>query len=359
MSNCISLDPTTTRLSDSFLLSDFLGNHSAYTRGLPNMLAADDSELPLKMANAQALCRDFLEPFLQQAGPLSISYGYITPEMSDEIVHYQDSRKPSHHMWNLGAACDIVCHEWVNHDAQDDTAASSPVLLAHEIITSGYPFSRMITYAESPYLCMAVSAAEVAAGHARHAFYENRYVGKKQPDYRTYSSSGAKRAAYDRLRREGMVHGWRGQGYPSYHGHGKRQYHHIRVSDYTMLSDWLFDLQSIANGAKNIPNVTDQTLMDAFYRAGDIYDDLIRSTGINRFSIIGAFVARSNPYFDSDNDWSKGRGYFLLTPPASASAADIILQLKAEDIEYAGASIVDASDDDGELLRVDFEVPKE
>jgi hypothetical protein len=320
----MDFDPTKVRLSEHFLLADFLGNHTVYTKGRPNLLSPDDPALPLKMANAKALCKHFLEPFLDQAGPLSISYGYITPLLSSEIVTYQDPRKPSHHRWDLGAACDIVSHEWVNYDPNDNTEESSPIRLAHEIVESGYPFSRLITYSESPFMCVAVAAAEIQSGQPRKAFYENRFVGKKEPQYKSLASDGAKAGALALLKREGLTHGWRGQGYPSHHGGGRRQYHHIRVSKYTMLSDWLFDLQSIANGAKNIPNVQDQGLMDSFYRAGDLYDDIILGTGINRFSIIGGFVHGMNPYFKPDNDWRNGQGSFTLVPPASVTSQSVI-----------------------------------
>ncbi len=351
----MDFDPTKVRLSEHFLLSEFLGNHTVYTRGRPNLLAGDDPQLPLKIGNAKALCRHFLEPFLVQAGPLSISYGYITPELSDEIVHYQDSRKPSHHMWNLGAACDFVSHEWTNHDPDDDTAGSAPISLAHEIIESAYPFSRLITYSESPYLCMAVSSSEVAANKPRRAFYENRFTGQKTPEYKSYATDGAKVQALARLKKEGLPHGWRGQGYPSHHGGGRRQYHHIRTSRYTMLSDWLFDLQSVANGATNIPNVTDQGLMDSFYMAGDLYDDIILTTGLNRLSIIGGFVHGHNPYFDPNNDWRNGQGNFILVPPASTTAQDVVAQMQdhcIDDPTWAGAFM---SADLDNTIRVFFQ----
>ncbi len=323
----MEFDPTKVRLSEHFLLSDFLGNHTVYTKGLPNLLSQDDPDLPLKMANAKALCKHFLEPFLEQAGPLSISYGYITPLLSNKIVTYQDPRKPSHHRWDLGAACDVVSHEWVNYDPDDNGPDSAPITLAHEINGAGYPYSRILTYSESPYLCVAVSAAEIQANQPRKAFYENRYVGRKEPDYKSHASEVARDKALALLKKDGLPHGWRGQGYPSHHGGGRRQYHHIRVSKYTMLSDWLFDLQSVANGAKNIPNVQDQELMDSFYKAGDLYDDIVTSTGCNRFSIISGFVHGNNPYSRADNNWHNGQGYFTIAVPASRTSSQVLAMM--------------------------------
>lgn len=352
----MDFDPTAVRLSKHFLLSDFLGCHSVYTKGYKNMLEPDDPELPLKMKNARALCNEFLEPFLEQAGPLSISYGYICPELSRAIVHYQDPDKPSHHRWDLGAACDIVSHEWVNHDPEDNTEKSAPVALAHAINASEYPYSRLITYSESPFLCIAVSADEVQNARARKAFYENRYAGATKPDYRSYPNQGAKDRALALLEQEGLPHGWRGQGFPSYHGGGRRQAHHIRTSDYTMLSDFLFDLQSVANGAKNIPNVHDQTLMDMFYAAGEIYDKIIRETGVNRFSIISGFVNRGNPYSTKEADWASGEGVMRLKVPDGESAAALSNKALMPFLFDAGALQHMTTSDDDTIINVAFKV---
>lgn len=320
------MNPTKIRISEHFLLSDFLGNHSVYTRGYPNMLAEDDIDLPLKMKNIRALCTQVLEPLLEQQGPMTISYGYITPELSDEIVHYQDPRKPSHHMWNLGAAADICLHEFTNGDPDDDSTKTAPIALAHAIHAENYPYSRLITYSESPYLCVAVSADEVKRGGPRKAFYENRYngVAKAKPLYKSLATDAAKNGAKNLLETMGLVHGWRGAGHPTYHGGGRRQFHHIRTSKYTMLSDWLFDLQSISNGAQNMPKMADTCLWDVFCAAGDAYDMLIDATGINRFSIISAFVSHLNPFFNHNNDWRNGTAMFVVTPPGDMAAQTVI-----------------------------------
>lgn len=313
----MNFDPTKIRLSNHFLLSDFLGNHSVYSKGLINLLRDDDSALPLKMANGTALCEHILEPLLEQAGPMSISYGYITPDTSDDIVTYQDPQKPSHHRWDLGAAADVCIHEWINADAADDTKLTAPVALAHEIYASEYPYSRLITYSESPYLCIAVSAAEIKAAKPRHAFYENRYCGvaKAKPDYKSYPSASSKYRESERFRSAPMEHGWRGAGYPTYHGGGRRQYQHHRVSKYTMLSDWLFDLQSIAKGYKNIPALNNPNAMDSFARAGNVYDYLIQETKINRFSIIEAYLGAAHPNRDQRANWNRGEVEFVLAIP--------------------------------------------
>ena len=308
------------------MLSDFLGNHTVYTRGLPNTLESDDRELPLKLANARALCENVLEPLLEQAGPMSISYGYIRPETSDKIVTYQDPRKPSHHQWNLGAAADICIHEFTNHDPKDDTEKTAPITLAHAIENAGYPYSRLITYSESPFLCIAVSAEEIRTGSIRKAFYENRYVGQKsqKPVYKSYSTQPAKARALATLEQTGLAHGWRGAGYPTYHGGGRKQYHHHRISQYTMLSDWLFNLQSISNGWSNVPALNDRKAMNAFARAGCAYDHLIAYKLCNRLSITQGYVSPSNKgYVADDHDWIKQPPCFQVAVPTDCDIEEL------------------------------------
>lgn len=323
----MEFDPTEVRLSTHFLLSDFLGNHSVYSRGLANRLEPDDPELPLKMRNARALCEHILEPLLEQAGPFSISYGYIAPTVSDKIVTYQNPRKPSHHMWNLGAAVDICVHEWTNHDPEDDTEKTAPIALAHEIHAGDYPYSRLITYSESPYLCIAASAEEIAKGEVRKAFYENRYAGVAgvKPLYKSYATSQAKEKARQTLDDSGLTNGWRGIGYPSYHGGGRKQYHHHRISKYTMLSDWLFSLKSITNGTRNIPALNCEKTMSAFRAAGAAYDYMVEMSSISRFSIVMAYEARPLPGRGQDfNNWSTGDAFFHVEVPGDMNAEALV-----------------------------------
>lgn len=312
-----------TRLSEHFLLSDFLGNHSVYSKGYANAMPFDRA-MGKRMQNAEALCEEILEPILEGWGPFSVSYGYISPDLSREIVKYQDPDKPSHHRWDLGAAADVCVHDWVNNDG--DEASGSPIALAHAIHRSGKPYSRMITYSESPYICLAASAQEIADQDPRWAFYENRYTGKPKikPDYRQYATIAAKAKAYEDLNREGLRHGWRGAGYPTHHGGGFQQYQHMRVSDYTMVSDWLIDLQSIANGQKNIPSLDKDEVQDAFAAAGLLYDRMLELSGCKRLSIVQGYVSHLSRYFDKARDWRSGQVTFALIPPSTWTPEEIM-----------------------------------
>jgi hypothetical protein len=320
------------RLSPHFLLADFLGNHSCYTRGYRNSLEGPRGEVDKKLENATALCTEILEPLLSKFGPLSISYGYISPELSRHIVTYQDPNKPSHHRWDLGAAADVCSHNWVagQYPVVDDPSKNldgSPVALAFDIDNDGARYSRIITYSESPFLCLAVSAAELAQDKPRFVMYENRYEGKAKakPDWRTYSSRAVRRREWGQLLQLGLPCPWEGKGHPTYHGGGLNQYQHRRVSKYTMMSDWLLDLQSIANGWKNMPAVTLDSVQDALGAAGLVYDLLIEEVDEPRFSIVAGYVSHLSPAFNPENDWRSDRIAFTLVP-ADESALEPMAQ---------------------------------
>lgn len=317
------VDPRTYRLSDHFVLSDFLGCHSAYSKGHANPFVFDASATR-KIENVKALCLEALEPLMQRFGGVSIGYGYISPDLSAKIVKYQDPAKPSHHRFDLGAAADVVFHKWVAEEFKTivdcyapGTAIGSPIALAHAIDYLDIPYSRMITYSESPFLCLAVSADEVVAERPRKAFYENRYTGKPKvkPDYRQYSTPQARTRAFEELQERGLPNDWRGAGYPTYHGGGFQQFHHRRVSKYTMVSDWLFDLKSISTGEKNIPSLQMDSVQDAFAAAGLVYDWMTDYCAVPRMSIVGGYVSHTNQYFDPANDWRSGFLEFKVNPP--------------------------------------------
>lgn len=321
------------RISKHFTYADFLGNHSVYSQGFPNEIARDYA-FTRKHANAQALCRQALEPILMAYGPMSISYGIISPELSARIVKYQDPAIPSHHRFDLGAAADICVHDWVQgrfagdwshrHSVPDSPAASSPIALAHWLDQDAVPYSRLITYSESPYICLAVSEEELKADRPRKAFYENRYMGaaRAKPQYTQLSTAAARQRHFEQLRTRGLAHEWEGAGYPTYHGGGRRQYHHMRVSKYTMVSDWLFDAKSVADGERNIPSLNIPSVEDSFAAAGIVYDDILALTHINRFTIARGYLSHLNSGSTADTDWRDSMGLeFELIPPHGTNPA--------------------------------------
>lgn len=294
-----AIDPTEVRLSDHFLLSDLMGCHSVYAHGYRNVF---DSEDKAKLAEGRVLARRLLEPLLQRSR-LSVTYGFISPELSRKIVKYQDPDKPSYHRWDAGAACDVVLHQYVH--------ANVPPIYGACWIDENLPVSRTITYAESPCICVGTRAEEIAKGDPRRALYENRYVGSRKPQYIPYSNSPKTRLAQKAAIQ--LDHDWQGQGYPSYHGGGIKQAQHFRTSKYTLLSDFLMSPTALLEGHANMPSSTGGRGLQRFRRAGAVIDSLLVATDARRLSIVQAFQS-ADWMGDAPSSWQDG-AYLVLVPP--------------------------------------------
>lgn len=300
------MDPTKVRLSDNFLLSDFMGCDSVYRHGYRNIILKSDSK---KIREGQFLAEHLLEDIVWLHGPLSIGYGYISPDLSRHIVKYQDPDKPSYHRWDLGAACDIVVHDWVQKGAvgqEGDAHTSAPIYLAHNIDEEVGDYSRMITYSESPYLCVATRSYEPP----RRAFYENRYEGRRgaKPRFITKPRSSQARIAEGNSLE--LAHDWRGQGYPSYHCGRRKGYENHRMGRYVMLSDLLYSPLYVRDGIQNRPPTS---MEDPFWRlaatAADVIDSIVEYTG-QRVSIVRGCELQG------PRDWNSKTGFILDIVPA-------------------------------------------
>lgn len=310
------LPPKFVQLSENFRLSDFLGCHSVYMYGHAN----DHRELTAaQLEEAKHLCTELLEPILARFGPVSLSYGYISPELSRKIVKYQDPDKPSYHRWDYGAAVDLVFHDRVAAD-------TPPILTAHEI-DALLPYSRMITYSESPFICLATRASEYVSGVARRAFYENRFEGVPyaKPAFVTKSktSGGRKREHQDLLERGLPVH-WKGAGYSTYHCGGQRQLHDYRTSRYSVLTDFLYNETAVQEGIPNSPPLT-KTSRAIFKAAGETYDALIAGLEAPRLSVVEGYTSiRVRAATGQQATWSPERFQFAIALPQGRSVDDVI-----------------------------------
>jgi hypothetical protein len=238
-------------------------------------------------------------------------------------VKYQDPKKPSYHRWDAGAACDVTLH--------DALIEGEPPIHSAFWIDENLPVSRVITYSESACICVASRYEEVQSGDHRRALYENRYMGERKPKYISYSSSPSTRR---RQKEEAeLSHGWIGEGYPTYHGGGIKQVQHIRTSEFTLLSDFLFSAEAVRHGYANIPS---QRTMPAYRSAGSFYDGLIALVGVRRLSIIRAY---ESPQWSSDPRFSGQREVHLwLVPPEGVPANRVAeAALTLEGVVSAGA----------------------
>lgn len=309
------IDPKFVRLSENFRLSDLVGCHSVYTYGYTNDYRTLTSR---HIREAETLCETLLEPILAKFGPISVAYGYISPDLSRKIVKYQDPDKPSYHRWDAGAAADIVMHRQVAKNVP-------PIITAHEIDID-FNYSRMITYAESPFICVATRVSEVEQGEGRRAFYENRYTGVRgaKPQFITKSKSAASRKQeYERLLEEGLPVDWRGDGYSTYHCGGVRQLHDRRLSKYTVLTDFLYNMVAVRDGVPNTPTLSASSRR-VFEAAGALYDRLIDGMGVSRIGIVEGYVGhRLAEYTGEPSLWGVDRFSFTIALPAGRDVREV------------------------------------
>jgi len=330
------LVPSRYRLSKHFLLSDFMGSSSIYAAGIPNVFDKKSGHDD-RLAHGLALAEQILEPLLETYGPVSVSYGFISPGASRATVTYQDPNKPSYHRWDIGAAADVCVHKWLE-EQHKSSHFNSPIMLAHYLDNSlGLPYSRMITYSESPFICLAANFDEVTAGEPRRAMYENRYEGVKgaRPAYTKLVTEAARKRHFDALLADGLPHGWVGAGHPTYHGTRMRQLHHVRVSRYTMLTDWLYDDQNVTEGYRNCPRLTDPDTLAAFRRVGYVYDQLIDTLGVLRLSITQGYL---DPRHEAEGYrcWTdNGPKQFTFVPPFSDWSGEEVCGIPYYELEAA------------------------
>lgn len=327
------LPPKMVKLSENFRLSDFMGCHSVYLMGHTN---DSDALTGRHLQEGKALCQTLLEPLMERFGPISVSYGYISPDLSRKIVKYQDPDKPSYHRWDAGAAADVVFHQQV----ADDVA---PILVAHEI-DRDFGYSRMITYAESPFICLATRKQEALDERYRKAFYENRYEGVRcaKPRFITKSKAPeAREREYQELLQDGLPCDWKGAGYSTYHCGGLRQLHDRRVSKYSILTDFLYNEVAVREGIPNAPALT-WVVRRVFEAAGALYDTMVSGLAVPRLSIVDGYASPRVRAFTGDSaTWAPDRFQFTVALPAGRTVQNVI--------DVAGDVVVA---DDGEFVTV-------
>jgi hypothetical protein len=336
-------DPDPTRIAArDVLLSDFLGNDSVYRFGYANPFNPDLGGTFFRLVDMLGDIRSGLVPGGRDGydtdrmynKEFSISYGFICPELSEKIVRWKNPRNPSYHRWDDGAAFDINFHSWtfgpyyVAPDLDtgpDNWAILSPLGIATNInqgfINGDFDegLDRMITYSESPYICLARNQ------HPKAKWYENRFTGERgvKPLFLTHTGR-ARPTVPDNMA------DWRGGGWPSYHGSGRRQYHHIRTSMYTVMSDWLYDAIRVHNGMANklpVSTTRHDWIVDCAIQAGACFDHL-QALANGHVSIIAGLVTGrgGTSNWEEDGGWS----FTVALPPNCEQADEIVDALHRE-----------------------------
>lgn len=139
--------PQDIRVGKFFMLSDFLYSESAATIGIRNcpLLRGDEVD------GMKGLCSHILDPVVKEFGPLSITFGYISPELDQ----YAGSNRPEisalhrfhPNQGGIGGAADILVHSHPENPR--------PVL---NWIRDNCVYDRLILFPGSPILCVAWTA---------------------------------------------------------------------------------------------------------------------------------------------------------------------------------------------------------
>lgn len=307
------IDPRVHWLSDRIVLADLMGCDSVYRYGLQNQITDSDAD---KLKEGRHLV-ETLEGYTQ-SWPLSVTYGYISPGLSRSIVRYQDPNRPSYHRWDYGAAMDLVLFRkqepayTVSEDDRWYYQSEEPLETLGEMYSEGTRWSRAITYAESQIFCFGTRRSE-RPDKERMATYENRYMG---PGNRPKHIKIPATRLMNHINKSANVD-WRGKGWPSHHGGGRRQYEHVPVGSCNVLSDFLYDALCVNKGIPNRPPVgkPGERMMRNVMAAAMFYERIVMNTG--RLPIIAAYVNPASRHCRIDRSFND---YFVIdiaVPPSN------------------------------------------
>jgi hypothetical protein len=170
-------------------------------------------------------------------GVASMTYGFISDEVSRRIVRWKPGHLPSYHRWDDGAAVDLVLHEQLGCRQDQgvwstgDDWRSSPARQSLDLQERFWDrLDRIITYSESSAICVAIPDE---GSVARQKAYYNLYKGVTRPLFVKGVGPKVASTAMSAVQQ----YGWRGAGYPTYHNNGSRGSHHYRLGKYLLLSD--------------------------------------------------------------------------------------------------------------------------
>jgi hypothetical protein len=377
------IDPCLTRLGDNFVLSDFLHNDSVIRKGDANIVPMSVLDAGDVVAAHIIKMGEYANLLVSQLGPCSISYGYISHEQSMRRVKWKNPALPSYHRWDDGAAADFLFHDQVHGNEWDGSPYSTAIAIV-KAVADGPSFSRLITYGESPWICVATGIDDDKA--QRQAMYWNVYEGfaGAKPRYISFTKNDV-RMVESGIENENMKiynvketvskHGWVGAGHPTSHGGGIRQAHHIRMGKWLMLSDVLRSpanitlgqgrpthcrpprKQSDINVLKKKVKVLDRCL-DRYY--GDYWGN----DGATRVSILSGYKGTVVPHeadYTKELDWDDRNAEFILSVADLGfrnfdNLLDAITDQLERDSKVYDFSISHVKIDGSYIMRLSYEI---
>lgn len=257
------------RLSKHWLMMDFMHDPAVYEAYKP--LPFEKVVTEEAVDHGIQLCTELIEPMMATWGVASISAGYRPHRLGAAGPHRWDEEN--------GAAADFIFHDWVNHE-------QSPIKLAQELMFSDLTFERIITYAGSEVVCLAVKR-----NNPRFAIIENRRRRNRTQEkpkrivHCTCKSDHSKHP----LGFQDFVDWRRGPNETMYHAKGQIRPQHVRVGRYFTLLDFCRDEFGIERGLPRVvvPEVSKRQVIYARMFA-DVLDPLTEEIG--RLAVVEGLV---------------------------------------------------------------------
>jgi hypothetical protein len=249
-----------TRLSDHFILLDFLYDRDNYSKPTPlkgNFLSSES------VGYGALLCQNLLEPMMEQFGPCSIAAGVV--------LHGNDQHASGPHGWYRarGAAADVAFHNWVNpteaHPHGMDPASMIPQMTQMMDI----PYTRLITYAGSEFMCLAYHPNQLS---------RSTHINRRQKD-------GVGKPYYRSLKPSELAtvranpHWRRLPGEPIYHTRKHLRAQHVRVGRFFTMLDFCRSVTALEHGLSSVPPVFSIPHITTCHQAAKLLDPLVDAIG--------------------------------------------------------------------------------
>jgi len=159
--------PQDVKVGKYFRLSDFLYSETAVSLGVSNLPPSYDCPEIEGMKN---LCTNILDPIVEHFGPVSITYGYVSPGLAKHIRRASALHRYQPDRGIIGGAADIATYN----------ADSREVL---RWVAANCEYDRLIAYPGSEIVCVAWTS------RPRSHFKEWVYRDSGKPVYIDFGGS--------------------------------------------------------------------------------------------------------------------------------------------------------------------------
>ena len=175
----------TTRLSNHFILLDFLADHEVYPqpgRRIRQRLPFDENWSEEHDALARDACDELLEPLMtdKRIGPISVADAFW-PTVFTSGHHQADASRPNKHRWAGGeATVDIAFYRLVDEGRREQDLRKAVL----DITTIDGWRDRVIRYPETEFVCVtfkresAQKRRHYLPGTVRHLLAQHVRVGR-------------------------------------------------------------------------------------------------------------------------------------------------------------------------------------